>query len=85
MKKHLAFVRSKPCMNCRTDQNIEAHHLLVVPGKHRGIGMKHKDEWTVPLCRKYHRSLHEAGSERLFFGDERKALDMAKYLTVIDR
>lgn len=62
-KKHLAFVRSYPCMNCKTDQNVEAHHLLKVPWETNVIGLKIGDQWAVPLCRTCRRDVHDAGGE----------------------
>lgn len=85
-KKHLKNVRGFLCFNCRTDQTIEPHHLLKLPegmsDEESGTGQKNGDNWTIPLCRRCHSSLHGAGSEEKFFGKDRAldAIDYAKWL-----
>ena len=70
--KHLAFVRCLPCCVCgRVAKQggliIEAHHLLQVDQLPKGIGRKHADKWTVPLCFGHHGALHMQGDEESFF------------------
>ena len=59
-KAHLKFVASQPCLVCGR-QPSDPHHLRFA--QPRGIGLKVSDEFTVPLCRGYHRQLHQAGNE----------------------
>lgn len=60
-KKHLAYVRSQPCMityggeNC--NRAADPHHLLNVQSS--AMGMKAGDDWAVPICRVHHRELHD--------------------------
>lgn len=59
-KAHLAFVASQPCLVCQASP-CDAHHLKVA--QPRSLGRKVSDEFTVPLCRKHHRELHQHGNE----------------------
>lgn len=52
----LAYVRSLPCLVCRTRRDVDAAHI----GPH-GLAQKASDDQTVPLCRTHHRELHEIG------------------------
>lgn len=54
---YLAFVRTHPCISCRSPKHIEAHHW----GAERGISQKVDDTRTVPLCRTCHRHVHAHG------------------------
>lgn len=65
--KHLAYVRTRPCMVCGTDQGIEAHHLMRPWRGARGMALKSGDENVVPLCAHHHRNLHRIGNEEKFF------------------
>lgn len=65
--KHLGFIRSRPCIVCGTDYEIEAHHLLKPWRGPRGMALKAGDENVVPLCAKHHRELHNNGNEYDFF------------------
>lgn len=76
--KHLAFVRTKPCMivndegeNC--NGQARSHHLTFLKGK-RGIGQKVSDEWCIPICDKHHYHLHYIG-EKFFWGSHGFTLD----------
>jgi len=68
-EKHLAFVRSLPCLaeGLACNQGIVAHHLLSIPNNSRGGALKADDSWVLPLCHRHHARLHETG--------ERKFLD----------
>ena len=39
----------------------DAHHLRFA--RHRALGRKVSDEFTVPLCRGHHREVHRSGDE----------------------
>lgn len=59
-RAYLAWIRSLPCLVCRTSRNVEASHV----GPH-GLAQKASDFKTVPLCAAHHRtgnaSLHKLG------------------------
>jgi hypothetical protein len=59
-RDHRAFVASKPCLVCGR-RPADAHHLRFT--QPRALGRKVSDEFTVPLCRIHHRSLHLRGDE----------------------
>lgn len=55
---HLKFIRSLPCLICRSRANIEAAHIRFGDPRYgkSGTGMAEKpsDKWTVPLCHNDH-------------------------------
>ncbi|ULK95981.1 ERF family protein [Bradyrhizobium sp. I71] len=63
-KEHLAFVRSQGCLVCQKTP-ADAHHLKFA--QPRTLGRKVSDEFTVPLCRSHHQSLHRNGDERAWW------------------
>lgn len=63
-KDHLAFIRSQGCLVCQKTP-ADAHHLKFA--QPRTLGRKVSDEFTVPLCRAHHQSLHRAGNERAWW------------------
>jgi len=77
-KDHLAFVRSQGCLVCRKSP-ADAHHLKFA--QPRALGRKVSDEFTVPLCRSHHHSLHRHGNEKAWWTDVQIApLPIAKEL-----
>ncbi|QLO37327.1 DUF968 domain-containing protein [Klebsiella sp. RHBSTW-00484] len=52
----LAWVKTQPCMCCGQPAD-DAHHLI--GWGQGGVGTKAHDIFTIPLCRKHHRQLHE--------------------------
>ena len=62
--KHLKNVREYPCSYCRTDQDIQAHHLTHI--KPNGMSVKSDDCWVVPLCPMCHYHLHHYGERRFW-------------------
>ena len=60
-KDHLRYVSSLPCLVCGRSPS-QAHHVRYA--QPRGLGLKVGDQWTVPLCNRHHRSLHDSGVER---------------------
>lgn len=54
--KHLAFIRSLPCVVCFRTRGIEAAHV----GR-RGMAQKCSDRETIPLCSIHHKEQHRIG------------------------
>ncbi|MDI3221446.1 DUF968 domain-containing protein [Klebsiella michiganensis] len=52
----LTWVKTQPCMCCGQPAD-DAHHLI--GWGQGGVGTKAHDIFTIPLCRKHHRQLHE--------------------------
>ena len=65
-KRHLEFVSSQPCLVCGRSP-ADAHHLRFAEA--RALSRKVSDEFTVPLCRIYHRELHSRGDEKAWWAE----------------
>jgi hypothetical protein len=63
-KDHLRFVTQQPCLICGRTPS-DAHHIRFV--QPRALGRKASDEFTVPLCRSHHRSVHRVGDEQAWW------------------
>ena len=63
-KDHRRFVTQHPCLLCGCAPS-DAHHIRFV--QPRALGRKAGDEFTVPLCRSHHRSVHRAGDEQAWW------------------
>jgi ERF superfamily len=63
-KDHLRFVTQQPCLLCGRKPS-DAHHIRFV--QPRALGRKASDEFTVPLCRSHHRSVHRASDEQAWW------------------
>jgi hypothetical protein len=59
-KEHCKFVATQPCVVCGRAPT-EAHHIRFA--QPRTFGRKVSDEFTVPVCRLYHREIHRYGDE----------------------
>jgi len=59
-KKHLAWIRSKPCCHCGTNLDVVAHHLISC-GLGGSMGSKNADSLAIPLCVKCHAIVHASG------------------------
>ena len=65
-KEHLRYVASQPCVICgRTPPH--AHHLR--HAQPRGLALKVRDEFTVPLCAIHHDEIHRTTKERAWWQD----------------
>jgi hypothetical protein len=57
---HLKFVRSQPCVICKTTRQIEAAHVrmgcLAIGKEPTGLQEKPSDSWTLSLCAYHHRT-----------------------------
>lgn len=82
-KAHLRFVASHPCLVCR-QMPCDAHHIKF--SQPRSLGSKVSDEFTVPLCRKHHRPLHQHGNERAWWANVQvEPMGIAKELWLLSR
>jgi hypothetical protein len=59
-KEHLRYVASQPCLLCSATPSDPHHIRFAQP---RAMARKVGDDFTVPLCRKHHRDLHDGGNE----------------------
>ena len=59
-RDHVRHVAKQPCLVCGR-QPSDPHHLRFAQS--RAMGRKVSDEFTVPLCRGYHREVHRCGDE----------------------
>ena len=82
------FVRSKVCLVCGGDQELQAHHCRLLGSK--GTGLKPPDTYCVPLCFKCHLKLH-SGGERNFWiihniDVARKIIELqTEYISLIEK
>lgn len=65
-KDHLRYVAAQPCLLCSATPS-DAHHVRFA--QPRAMGRKVGDDYTVPLCRKHHRDLHDSGNEAAWWHD----------------
>jgi hypothetical protein len=59
-KEHLRYVAAQPCLLCSATPS-DAHHVRFA--QPWAMSRKVGDDFTVPLCRKHHRDLHDSGNE----------------------
>ena len=59
-KEYLKFVQTLPCSDCRSEENVVAHHLKGRMSPYcGGMGYKASDIFTMPLCPEHHREMHD--------------------------
>jgi hypothetical protein len=75
-KKHLAFVRTLPCIRCFQAPSQAAHVRL---GSICGTGLKPSDSKILPMCAAHHFESHNVG-EKTFHGDMDKVHELTGYL-----
>jgi hypothetical protein len=63
-RDHVRYVAKQPCLICGRRPS-DAHHLRFA--QHPALGRKVSDEFTVPLCRGYHREVHRCGDEPVWW------------------
>lgn len=68
-KKHAELIRKMPCCICLKMPGGDIHHLKITA--ERGVGMKARDKWGVPMCRLHHDEMENVGSakEAAWFSD----------------
>lgn len=69
-EKHLAFIRTLPCLVCQDNISTEACHIrfsdLSVAKRKVGVAEKPDDFWTVPMCGDHHRRQHTMNEQRFW-------------------
>lgn len=69
--RHLAFIRTLPCIITGENTSVEAAHLrftdLRVDKDQPGVGAKPDDMWVLPLSGEMHRRQHATGNELKFW------------------
>ena len=65
-KEHLRYVAAQPCLLCSATPSDPHHVRFAQP---RAMARKVGDDFTVPLCRKHHRDLHDSGNEAAWWHD----------------
>lgn len=66
LPKHLAFIRTLPCLVCLNDISSEAAHIRYSSAKFCKVNpgqRKPHDFWTIPLCGYDHRKQHGQNEE----------------------
>ena len=61
MPKYLKYIRTLPCVVCKTNQNIQAAHVRYIAPC--GTGIKPSDEHCLSLCQPCHAEQHSRGEE----------------------
>lgn len=81
-KKHLAWIRTLPCVSCLSMDNIQAAHIRKgVPLEHKGgMGMKSSDCMTLSLCHHCHNNEQHRLGEQTFWGDMDLPIQLAAKL-----
>ena len=67
-EKHLAFIRTLPCLVNGNNIETQAAHIRYSDARagkfNPGVGAKPDDKWTVPLSNDEHRRQHAMGERR---------------------
>ena len=61
MPKYLEYIRTLPCVVCKTTYDIQAAHVRYIAPS--GIGITPPDSATVSLCQPCHAEQHSRGEE----------------------
>ena len=61
MPKYLEYIRTLPCVVCKTTYDIQAAHVRYIAPS--GTGIKPPDSSTVSLCQPCHADQHSRGEE----------------------
>lgn len=59
-EEHLALIRKLPSI-VSGGRPCQAHHLMI--SAERGVSLRARDMWAVPLTSQEHRELHKRGSK----------------------
>jgi hypothetical protein len=83
--RHLALIRSCPCLGCDDDPSGEAAHVRMTrAGKPiTGIGIKPDDRFVVPLCHACHMRQHRIGELRFWMALGLEPLDICARLYAV--
>ena len=65
--QHTAAHPAQPCIVCGRSPG-HAHHLRFAQPS--ALRRKVSDEWTIPLCATYHKSLHSVGDEERWWKEK---------------
>lgn len=79
-EKHLAFIRTLPCIVTGNDVSVEAAHIRYADPRiakfNPGVGQKPHDYFVLPLCGDEHKKQH-AMNERVYW--QRLGIDPVFY------
>lgn len=69
-QRHLAFIRTLPCLVTGENTSVEAAHIRFSDARvdkvNAGVGAKPSDMWTVPLSGAMHRKQHTMNEQRFW-------------------
>lgn len=86
-EKHLAFIRTLPCLVTGNEIETEACHIRYSDAKagkfNPGVGAKPDDRWTVPLSSTLHREQHSMGEKRFWESYGIDPIEIAKQLYAV--
>lgn len=77
-QKHLAFIRTLPCVLCGKSPSEAAH---IRTATNSGTGIKPNDSQVISACQQCHALAHLKGHKTVF-GDTEKLLNLANVLWI---